>query len=77
MLKNVSKELLEKVQKAKTKDAALDILKQGGVELTEEDLQGVSGGEGDSEWCWDCKDHCGFYGCTVDCQPVCYDHQSG
>ncbi len=46
MLKSIDKKLLEKAMKSDTKEKALEILKQGGVELTEEDLQGVSGGEG-------------------------------
>lgn len=47
MLKNIDKKLLEKAMKADSKEDALEILKQGGVELTEEDLQHISGGEGD------------------------------
>ena len=53
MFENVSKELLEKAMQAKTKDEALAILRAGGVELTDEDLQNVSaaGEEGDGI-CW-------------------------
>lgn len=51
MFENVNKELLEKAMKAGSKEDALNILKQGGVELTEEDLQNISGGEGDGI-CW-------------------------
>ena len=42
MFENVSKELLEKASKAKTKEEALDILKNGGVNLTDDDLEIVS-----------------------------------
>ena len=53
MFENVSKELLKKAMKAKTKDEALAILKEGGVELTDEDLQNISAGEeGDDKICW-------------------------
>ena len=52
MLENVSKELLEQAKRAKTKEEALAILRAGGVELTDEDLQHISAGEGaDGEWC--------------------------
>ena len=53
MFENVNKELLEKAMQAKTKDEALAILREGGVELTDEDLQSVSaGGEEDEGICW-------------------------
>ena len=53
MFENVNKELLEKAMQAKTKDEALAILREGGVELTDEDLQSVSAGEeGDDKICW-------------------------
>lgn len=52
MFENVSKELLEKAKQAKTKEEALAILKEGGVELTEDDLKGIAGGEeGEGDFC--------------------------
>ncbi len=52
MLENVSKELLEKAKLAKTKEEALAILKEGGVELTDDDLKGIAGGEeGEGDFC--------------------------
>ena len=53
MFENVSKELLEKASQAKTKEEALAILKNGGVNLTDDDLQKIAGGEGDGKECWD------------------------
>ena len=58
MLENVSKDLLEKARKAKTKEEALAILREGGFELTDEDLNSVSGGEGEDGICWTHKVHC-------------------
>ena len=53
MFENVSKDLLEKAMQAKTKDEALAILKEGGVELTDEDLKNIAAGEeGDDSFCW-------------------------
>lgn len=68
MFENVNKELLEKAMKAGSKEDALNILKQGGVELTEEDLQRISGGEGDEGICWtNCPGDGGK--CVVYCDP--------
>ena len=53
MFENVNKELLEKAMQAKTKDEALAILREGGVELTDEDLKSISAGEEDEgHICW-------------------------
>ena len=53
MFEKISKELLEKAMQAGTKDEALAILKEGGVELTDEDLKNISAGEeGDDKICW-------------------------
>ena len=61
MFENISKELLKKAMKAKTKDEALAILKEGGVELTDEDLQNISAGEeGDEGICWTHVMPCSF-----------------
>lgn len=62
MLKNIDKKLLEKAMKADSKEDALEILKQGGVELTEEDLQSISGGEGEVAPCSNCYYNCPTYG---------------
>ena len=55
MFENLSKEVLEKVKQAKSKEEALTILKENGITLTDEDLAGVAGGDG----------------CIVDFQPTC------
>ena len=44
MFENVNKDLLAKAMQAKTKEEALAILKEGGVELTDEDLKSIAGG---------------------------------
>ena len=54
MFENVNKDLLAKAMQAKTKEEALAILKEGGMELTEADLKRIAGGEdGDSYHCSD------------------------
>ena len=60
MFENVNQELLEKAQKAKTKEEALAILREGGIVLTEEDLKNISGGEEDEGICWTHKTPCSF-----------------
>ncbi len=55
MFENLSKEVLEKVKQAKSREEALNILKENGITLTDEDLTGVAGGDG----------------CIVDFQPTC------
>ena len=62
MLNRINKELLERAMGANTKEDALEILKQGGVELTEEDLQSISGGEGEVAPCSNCYYNCPTYG---------------
>ena len=79
MFENVSKELLKKAMKAKTKDEALAILKEGGVELTEEDLQNISAGEEGDEGicrkfkiCWtDEPEKCIEYCDPLECKYLC------
>lgn len=44
MIGNFSRELLEKASKAKTKQEALEILKNSGVILTDDDLQKIASG---------------------------------
>ncbi len=46
MFENLSKEVLEKVKQAKSKEEALELLKQNGIVLSDEDLAGASGGDG-------------------------------
>lgn len=50
MFEKLSKEALDKVKQAKTKEEALGILKDNGIVLTEEDLAGVAGGDGQDCW---------------------------
>ena len=53
MFENVNRDLLEKAKQAKTKEEALAILKEGGVELTDDDLKNIAAGEeGDEGICW-------------------------
>ena len=73
MFEQVSKEILEKAQKAKTKEEVLAILKQAGIELTEDDLNTVSGGAEDSvggpPWC---PIQCAENSCNGDlCRSYC------
>ena len=44
MFENLSKETLEKIRQAKTKEEVLKILNQNGVALSDEDLENISGG---------------------------------
>ncbi len=46
MFENLSQEILDQVKKAKTKEEALELLKQNGIELSEDDLNNVDGGGG-------------------------------
>ncbi len=46
MFENLSKETLEKVRQAKTKEEALKLLKENGITLSDEDLINVGGGAG-------------------------------
>ena len=66
MFENLSRELLEKAQKAKTKEEAFAILREGGVVLTEEDLKNISGGEGDEGICWTHRVPCSELACFLD-----------
>ena len=60
MLENVSKELMEKALGASSKEEALEILRQGGVDLTDEDLQNIAAGEEVDEICWTHKIPCSW-----------------
>ncbi len=46
MFENLSKEVIEKVKQAKSREEALEILKQNGITLSDEDLANAAGGEG-------------------------------
>ena len=61
MFENLSKEVLEKIKQAKSKEEALNILKENGITLTDEDLAGVAGGDGESCTTQICPDNCMFY----------------
>ena len=53
MFENVNKDLLKKALQAETKDEAVAILKEGGVELTDDDLKSIAAGtEGDESTYW-------------------------
>lgn len=52
MYEKISKSLLEKALKAQTKEEALEILREGGVELTEDDLKEIVGGTNCPQICW-------------------------
>ena len=53
-LSNISQELMDKARNCKTPEELLALAKQEGVELSDEDLEGISGGQ----------DWCGPFGCT-------------
>ena len=62
MFENVNRDLLEKAMQAKTKDEALAILKEGGVELTDDDLKNIAAGEeGDEGICWTHVTPCSWF----------------
>ncbi len=46
MFENLSNEVLEKVKQAKSREEALELLKQNGITLSDEDLANAAGGEG-------------------------------
>ncbi len=73
MFENISKDLLEKAMAAKTKEEALEILRQGGFELTGDDLQNISGGEEDEGICWTHKVPCSWL-CITDHPDKCISH---
>ena len=65
MFEYICDELLEKARKANTKEEALEILRQGGVDLTDADLKNIVGGEGDEGICWT---H------VTPCSWLCFEH---
>ena len=54
--KNISPELREKAAECKTTEELVALAKQEGYELSDEELEAISGG-------WSCSDYCGSY-CT-------------
>ena len=72
MTGNLSKELLEKAMGAGSKEEAFEILRQGGVNLSEEDLQNISGGEGDGAPCLIYTPKCPKL-CVLDRTCISYD----
>ena len=76
MPENINKKLLEKAFGAATKEEALAILRQGGLELTEDDLRNIAGGEEDEGICWThetpCSWLCPHHG--EKCISHCWDH---
>lgn len=83
MFENLSKGLLEKAQKATTKEEALAILREGGFELTDDDLKNISGGEDADGICWTHEVPCSFLcpthseKCVSHCLVHCSDDHCG
>lgn len=53
-LNNISEHLMEEARKCKTPEELLDLAKREGIELSDEQLEGVAGGQ----------DWCGPFSCT-------------
>ncbi len=53
-LNNISEQVMDEARKCKTPEELLELAKREGIELSDEVLEGVSGGQ----------DWCGPYGCT-------------
>ena len=53
-LSNVSQELMDKARNCKTPEELLALARQEGIELSDEELEGIAGGQ----------DWCGPFGCT-------------
>lgn len=51
---DIPEQLMDEARKCKTPEELLDLAKREGVELSEEQLEGISGGQ----------DWCGPFGCT-------------
>ena len=56
----IRKELLEQACKADSKEEAVEILQRGGINLTDEDLKNIAGGEEYEGICWTHKVPCGW-----------------
>ena len=77
MFENVSKELMEKALGSGSKEEAMEILRQGGIDLTDEDLQNIVGGEEVEGINWTqitpCSHHCLLDvpdNCVNDCSRI-------
>ena len=72
MFENLSKEVLEKLKQAKTKEEAMEILKQNGIALSDDDLAGVGGGTANGCYLYNpCTEN---ESCPTDClifNPFC------
>lgn len=53
-LSNMSEELMNEARACKTPEELLNLAKREGVELSDEEIQGITGGQ----------DWCGPFGCT-------------
>lgn len=56
LLQGLTEEQIAKVKACKTQEEMLSVAKNGGVELTDEQLEAVSGGSLSASKCHDCKD---------------------
>lgn len=53
-LSNIPEKLMEEARSCKTPEELLDLAKREGIELSDEQLEGIAGGQ----------DWCGPFGCT-------------
>ncbi len=54
----LSDELKAKVAECKTVEDVLKLAQEEGYELSEEELEAISGGEGSHDWTWSCWGYC-------------------
>jgi len=60
LLKNLTDEQIAKAKQCKDPKEFLKLANEGAIELTDDQLDAVSGGE----WCeheWDCRGECSYY----------------
>ena len=62
---DISSEVRAKAQKCKTPEEILELAKEAGYELSDEELEAVSGGDDSFGWCGSliCDNHCYEDGC--------------